>query len=376
METINGIYTSAYIHCDSNNFVEEYARAQVKQICDQKASKDSVIHLMPDIHPAKVCPIGLTMTVGDAIIPTLVGVDIGCGVTIAQIKNPRHIEGKQIDAIIREGIPSGFDIRQTAHRFALNFDLSKLYCIKHIDIDKALCSIGTLGGGNHFIEIDKDEDRNTYVTVHSGSRHLGQEVSNYYTLLGHKKLLEQKDDTPYELTFLIGDTKRKYLHDIEIVQQFAAINRQAIIDVILKGIKAKSIDTYSCAHNYVTTKNGVAILRKGAISAFEGERVIIPINMKDGIILGVGKGNPNWNYSAPHGSGRVMNRTQLKACTTVSAFKKEMKGIYSSCINDTTLDESPFAYRRIDAIKNAIEPTVSVTKVITPIYNFKAGGEQ
>lgn len=310
MEIITGKFTKAVIHADSNNFVEDYARSQITQICNQRAVADSSIHIMPDVHPGAVCPIGFTMTIKDAIIPNLVGVDIGCGVTVAKIKNKKHLEYKQLDAIIREKVPSGFNIKTSPHRYALYFDFDELMCLKHIDIEKAKLSIGSLGSGNHFIEFDKDDDGNLYLIVHSGSRHLGQEVSSYYTAKGHKLLLEKKDDTPYELTYIDGELKDAYIHDLLITQKFADINRRAIIDTILKGIKAKAAyDIFSCYHNYVSNENGITILRKGAIAANKDERVVIPINMKDGVIIGSGKGNPDWNYSAPHGSGRIMNRT-------------------------------------------------------------------
>ena len=259
------------------------------------------------------------------------------------------------------------------------FDLSKLHCYKHIQESKALLSLGTLGGGNHFIEIDKDNDKNIYVVIHSGSRHLGKEVTEHYLSLGQKYLKEKGINIPYELTYLEGDLKESYLHDVEIIQDFAFLNREIILHELVKGMKWKLLEIDECIHNYIdSTDDTLAIynspiLRKGAISAKENEKVIIPINMRDGIILGYGLGNKDWNHSAPHGAGRIIKRSELKSHFTVSSYKSEMKGIYSSCIGSDTLDEAPFAYRKIEDIIDAIRDTVEITNILTPIYNFKAG---
>lgn len=312
-------------------------------------------------------------------MPNLIGIDIGCGITLAQIKG-KKIEYQKLDTVIRDNIPSGFQIRTKAHHFADEFVFSDLRCSKHIRQDKAILSLGSLGGGNHFIEADKDDEENLYIVLHTGSRHLGKEVTEYYLAEGQKDLKKRGIDIPYELTWLDGQLKEDYLHDLQLVQTFASLNREIILDELVKGMKWKVLDSYECIHNYIDSSDETLstfqapMLRKGAISAKALEKVIIPINMRDGILLGTGLGNREWNCSAPHGSGRIMKREDVSKQFTVSSFKSEMKGIYSSCIGKDTLDEAPFAYRRIDEIKEAISETVTIDNIIRPIYNFKAGG--
>lgn len=380
MEIINGTYSSAKIFNTKNaeNSIDQYALNQIQALCNNEVSKGSTIRVMPDVHPGMVGTIGLTMTISDKIMPNLVGVDIGCGMLLGRIKE-KKVEFQKLDTVIRENIPSGFSIRKNIHRCAEEFDLSKLHCYKHIQESKALLSLGTLGGGNHFIEIDKDNDKNIYVVIHSGSRHLGKEVTEHYLSLGQKYLKEKGINIPYELTYLEGDLKESYLHDVEIIQDFAFLNRKIILHELVKGMKWKLLEIDECIHNYIdSTDDTLAIynspiLRKGAISAKENEKVIIPINMRDGIILGYGLGNKDWNHSAPHGAGRIIKRSEVKSHFTVSSYKSEMKGIYSSCIGSDTLDEAPFAYRKIEDIIDAIKDTVEITNILTPIYNFKAG---
>ena len=375
MITIYGKYTNATVYTVENELyaLEDYARKQLQMICNHPSAEGSIVRVMPDVHPGKVGTIGLTMTVGDSILPSLVGVDIGCGITIAKVK-AKGIHFQQLDTVIRENVPVGPRIREKEHKYADKVDLSELRCIKHINARKASRSIGTLGGGNHFIEVDKDEDGNVYLVIHSGSRHLGMEVAEHYLRTGQKEMQMKKQGyASYEMTCLTGELMEDYLHDIEIIQEFARVNRDAMIESIVKGMKWKVEDSFTCIHNYVDF-TGTPILRKGAISAREGERVIIPINMRDGIILGTGLGNEAWNYSAPHGAGRIYKRSEVAEHHTVSDFKKAMEGIYSICINKDTLDESPFAYRGIDDIAEAVADTVRIDKVIKPIYNYKAGG--
>ena len=372
---VKGIYTEAHIMCnqefeDSN--VDQYALAQVQMICDNKASEGSVIRVMPDIHPGKVGPIGLTMTVGERILPSLVGIDIGCGMLAVKLGKIRG-DFQKLDTVIRDNVPVGFKIRSSVHR-AADFDLEWLRCYKHIRSDKALLSIGTLGGGNHFIELDQDENKEVYMIIHSGSRHLGKEVAEYYISAGQKSLKKQGiTDVPHEMTYLTGDLMEDYLHDLEVVQEYAGLNRRVIASEIIKGMKWKEKEVITCIHNYVDFSEGVPVLRKGAISAKENEDVIIPINMKDGVILGKGKGNAAWNNSAPHGSGRIASREVTNNTHTVSEFKTSMKEIYSTCISKDTLDEAPFAYRGVDYIKEAVEDTVAISKILKPIYNYKGG---
>ena len=381
MKTINGIYASANIFTTNNEktAIDDYAVKQIQLLCDNEVSKGCRVRIMPDVHPGKVGTIGLTMTIGERIMPNLIGIDIGCGMSLAQF-NAKKIEFQKLDTVIRDNIPSGFAVRKKLHRFADEIDLSELYCAKHIRKDKALLSLGSLGSGNHFIEVDRDDEDNFYIVIHSGSRHLGKEVTEYYLNEGQKILKNNSIDVPYELTYLEGVLMKSYLHDMQIVQEFASLNREIILDELVKGMKWKIIDEYSCVHNYVDNMDetlktfNASILRKGAISAKKGEKVIIPINMRDGIILGTGLGNAAWNCSASHGAGRIMKREDVKASFTVSAFKTEMKGIYSSCISKDTLDEAPFAYRGLDDIAEVIGETVTIDKIIRPVYNFKAGG--
>ena len=374
MKTVNGVYTSAKIFNTKTTeySIDEYALAQLKALCDNEAFEGCSIRVMPDVHPGKVGTIGFTSTLGKRILPNVIGIDIGCGMTLAKVKGKTN-EFQKLDVVIRDNVPSGFSLRKNSHPMADTFDLTKLHCYKHIYEEKALLSLGTLGGGNHFIELDVDEAKNVYLVAHSGSRHLGKEVTEYYLAEGQKLLKSRGIDIPYEMTYLEGELMESYLHDLQIVQNFATLNREIIISEISKGMKWKVLESYTCIHNYVDFSTDIPIIRKGAISAKRGEAVIIPINMRDGVILGIGLGNSDWNCSAPHGAGRIMKREDVKANYTVSIFKSEMKGIYSSCISKGTLDEAPFVYRDIESIKEAIIDTVAIEKIIKPIYNFKSG---
>ncbi len=358
---------------ETDGNVDQYAIAQVKMICDNEAAKGSNIVVMPDVHPGKVGPIGLTMTVKDAVIPALLGIDIGCGMSMIKVGKVRK-DFQKIDSVIRENIPVGFGIRNNVHAKAQDFDLARLICAEHIRYDKAMLSLGTLGGGNHFIEIDCDDTGEGYLVVHTGSRHLGKEVAEYYMGEGYKLLKKQgKENVPYELTYLTDELLSDYLHDIAVVQEYADLNRRVIVSEIAKGMKWKYDEIHSCIHNYVDFEGDIPVLRKGAISAKKDEEVIIPVNMKDGVILGTGLGNQEWNESAPHGSGRIVSREKVLSSHTVSEFKAEMKGIYSTCIGKETLDEAPFAYREASYIQDAIAGTVDITKILKPVYNYKGG---
>ena len=381
MVTIYGKYTNAVVYTVENEIyaLEDYARKQLQMICNHPSAEGCTVRVMPDVHPGKLGTIGLTMTVGDSILPSLVGVDIGCGMTLARLKT-KGLQFQQLDTVIRENVPVGPRIRKKEHKYADRVDLSVLRCSRGIDARKANLSIGTLGGGNHFIELDKDDEGNVYLVVHSGSRHLGMEVADYYLRTGQKEMQMKKQGyASYEMTCLSGQLMEDYIHDVKIIQEFARLNREAIIDSIVNGMKWKIEDSFTCIHNYIDFldqgmgKEEKMILRKGAISAREGERVIIPINMRDGIILGTGLGNPEWNNSAPHGAGRIYRRSEVAEHHTVSDFKKAMEGIHSICINKNTLDESPFAYRGIDDIFTVIKDTVRIDKIIKPVYNYKAG---
>lgn len=401
MLELRGKYNSAKVFTDN---IDQQAIAQIIELCSQPAAKDEKIRIMPDVHAGTGCTIGTTMTITDKAVPNLVGVDIGCGMETIVLKE-KHIELQKLDKLIHEKIPSGFAIRRKPHRYAQQIDLSELFCIKFIDPIRAELSIGTLGGGNHFIEADKGSDGKLYIVIHSGSRHLGVETAKYYQneayrLLnrssendkneliarlhseGKEKQIEselkklantKRTAVPKHLAYTEGELFRKYIHDMKLVQEFADINRRAMMDEIIKGMGLHVVDRFSTIHNYIDTDS--MILRKGAVSAAEGEKLLIPINMRDGSLLCTGKGNSDWNYSAPHGAGRIMSRSQAKESFTVSEFKKQMNGIYSTTINKGTLDECPMVYKPIEDIVGNIGETVSINDIIKPIYNFKAGEE-
>ena len=401
MIEIRGKYNEAKIFAD---VVDSASIAQVQELCNQEFTAGSRIRLMPDIHAGAGCTIGTTMTIADKVVPNLVGVDIGCGMETVRIREGR-LELQKLDKLIQEKIPSGFAIRDSAHPYLSQIDLSELCCARHVDLLRAERSIGTLGGGNHFIEVDRDDDGNLYLVVHSGSRHLGVEVASHYQQAGYKALNRADDASvealvarmkaegrekeipkeikrlknarqtriPKALAYVSGDLFAQYIHDMRIVQRFAMLNRQAMVDVIVKGMKLHVEDQFSTIHNYIDTD--ARILRKGAVSAKAGERLLIPINMRDGSLLCVGKGNADWNFSAPHGAGRLMSRADARQSFTVSAFKKQMAGVYTTSVSKATLDECPMAYKGMEDILNQIGPTAEVEKILRPIYNFKAGDE-
>lgn len=363
MIEIKGNFANAVIW---TNELDSGSEGLIKALCGSVIAEKSKIRVMPDVHPGKGCAVGMTMTLADKAAPGLVGVDIGCGMEVIKIKAKR-LELQQLDKVVRDKIPSGMNIRQTPHRFAEGAELERLKCAKNVRIDKALLGIGTLGGGNHFIELDKFES-GYYLIIHSGSRHLGVEVERYYHELAYERT---KNEVPYEFAYLEDGLFEDYLHDMDIVQNFAKLNRQAMADEIIKNMKFTALENFSTIHNYIDTEN--KILRKGAISAKEGERLIIPLNMRDGCLLCTGKGNAEWNYSAPHGAGRAYNRAETLNSFTLSQYKKEMKGIYSTSVSRETLDECPMAYKNPQDIIELIEPTAQITEKLTPIYNYKAG---
>ncbi len=377
MVEIKGIYADAKIFTtnNENTALDPYSEAQIKMLCDDPVSEDSKIRVMPDVHPGKVCTIGLTMTVGKRIMPNLTGVDIGCGVSIVKLNNVRKIDFLKLDRMVHENIPSGMKIREKALYHAEDYDLSGLRCYRHIRKDKAILSLGTLGGGNHFLEADIDEDGNHYLAVHTGSRHLGVEVTEFYLKKGLERLKASGLDIPYPLAFLEGDLFADYIHDVKMVQEYAAFNRTLILQTVMRSMKWKGDAIRSVSHNYISDTPSGLMLRKGAISALKDEFVVIPVNMKDGMILGHGKGNADWNYSAPHGSGRLIRRDEVKNSHTVSEYKADMKGIYSTCIGKGTLDEAPFAYRGMDDIAEVISDTVEIDRMIRPVYSYKGGNE-
>ena len=401
MIELQGKYNTAKIFTD---VVDEASIAQVIELCNQEFAAGSRIRMMPDIHAGAGCTVGTTMTVSDRIVPNLVGVDIGCGMYTLKLKE-KHIELQKLDKVIREKIPSGFGVRSKPHALAGEAELSSLRCIKAVNPARAELSIGSLGGGNHFIEVDKDESGALYLVIHSGSRHLGVEVAGYYQKRGYdrlnrcdeaamRRLAEElkaagkqkqieaeltkwkstkRTAVPKHLAYVEGEDFENYLHDMEIVQAFAELNRRAIAAQIVKSLKLHVVDDFTTVHNYIDVKS--RILRKGSVSAQKGERLLIPINMRDGSLLCIRKGNEDWNCSAPHGAGRLMSRAQAKQSFTVSEFKKQMAGIYTTSVGADTLDECPMTYKSMEDIAGNISPTVEIISVMKPIYNFKAGAE-
>ena len=385
--------------------VDYEAINQIYTLAKQPAFQDCKIRIMPDVHTGKGCVIGFTADLGDKVIPNIVGVDIGCGMFTIKL-GKIDIDFEKLDNIIRQKVPSGknvHDVRQ------IRFDeLQQLKCYRKLKNSKRLeRSIGTLGGGNHFIEVDTDTDGCKYLIIHSGSRNLGKQVAEYYQNLaielmqGKDKLYEMQEkliedykkqgrkteiqkaikelhqkfnqnplNIPEELCYLTGKYRENYLHDMEICQQFAVLNRNTIANIIIDAMAWRSLDRFETIHNYIDIKSN--IVRKGAISANDGEMLLIPINMRDGCIIGRGKGNDDWNCSAPHGAGRLMSRNKAKECISLDEFEKSMQGIYTTSVNLSTIDESPMAYKNIDEIISNIGDTVDIIKIIKPVYNYKS----
>ena len=383
--------------------LEETAAGQIKAVCDQPAFADCKIRIMPDVHAGMGCTIGTTMTITDKIVPGMVGVDIGCGMETVRIAE-KEIDFERLDTLIRSQIPFGRDVRTTPHGLNAQIDLTQLRCSPYVNLDRAQKSIGTLGGGNHFIEVDRGEDGDLFIVVHSGSRHIGNEVAKYYQEEGfkalcgnaryqideeiarmkksgntkeiHKRIKELRKERcmltpmPKDLAYVEGRLFDDYIHDMKIIQHFAALNRKAMMDVILTGMGVTQVEQFTTIHNYIDTDN--MILRKGAVAAYAGQKLLIPINMRDGSLICVGKGNPDWNCSAPHGAGRLMSRKDAMKQLSLDEYRKEMEGIYTTCVGNATLDEAPMAYKSIVEIVSNIDPTVDILERIIPVYNFKA----
>lgn len=394
MLEIQGKYNTAKVFTDN---IDAAAYSQILNMMCQCWARDVKVAIMPDVHAGKDCTVGTTMTIKDKVVPNLVGVDIGCGMLVAKLKD-KFIEFGKLDKVIKEKIPSGKEHRTNRHRFGNEFDEKFEELIADVKREELL-SIGSLGGGNHFIEVDKDDEGAFYVVIHSGSRHLGVAVCEYWqnraikecsdltalrgveitkfkaqgkTDAEIKELMKDYDhfSVPKNLSYLRGESMEGYLHDMAIVQQFAVMNRAAMLDVIVKEMGFKVVEKFETIHNYIDLKN--MILRKGSISAQEGERVIIPMNMRDGSLICVGKGNPDWNYSAPHGAGRLMTRADAKNSISMKDYEEAMKGIFTSCVSSATIDESPMAYKPMEEIIANVQDTVSIETIIKPVYNFKA----
>lgn len=388
--------------------IEQEAIEQINLLLEQDAFKNSKVRIMPDVHAGKGCVIGFTGDLGNKVIPNIVGVDIGCGMLCVKLGNI-DLDLERLDNIIREYVPSGMNVhKEQRYKF---IEMNQLYCLKELKnkdnwLEK---SLGTLGGGNHFIEVDADDDNNKYLVIHTGSRNLGKQVAEIYQEKaieycsykkemqeeknnainelkeqGRQKEIEQtlidisnkyngKTKLPKDLCYLEGELREKYLHDMKICQEFACLNRKTIALEIMKELGcALSFpgNNFETIHNYISFEDN--IVRKGAISAKKGELLLIPMNMRDGCIIGIGKGNDDWNQSAPHGAGRIMSRMKAKETFNLDEYKKSMKGIYTTSVNEDTLDEAPFVYKPMQEIIDCISDTIEIVKIIKPIYNFKA----
>ena len=384
--------------------VEDEAIEQIRRMCDYEITEGSKIRIMPDVHAGKGCTIGTTMTILDKAVPNIVGVDIGCGMYTVQLQE-KEIDFEKLDEAAHF-IPSGYNIWEGRQE---KFDFSALHCFRDLrEIPRLQRSLGTLGGGNHFIEIDRASDGTNYLVIHSGSRNLGKQVAELYQQLamdlnsgigeyldareeiirtykeqGRKTEIEQalkalkwdqenkETAIPQDLCFLYGKYLDDYLHDVEICQDFARRSRELMAKILLGRTGLTAVDSFHTIHNYIDTKE--MILRKGAIAAHAGERVLIPINMRDGSVLAVGKGNPDWNCSAPHGAGRILSRKEAKNTLSLEEYQAVMQGVYTTSVNEGTLDEAPMAYKSLEDIIDVIRESVDVTEVLKPVYNFKAG---
>lgn len=395
MIEINGKYAQAKLFIDEG---ESAMFQQVQELCNQPFVKNSQIRIMPDCHAGKGCVIGTTMTIQDQVVPSLVGVDIGCGVTCAKL-DVKALDFEVLDTFIRHHLPHGSSVRGKAHPNLKQINLQDLRCRSAVNLSRVELSLGTLGGGNHFIEVNRDAEGFLYLVIHSGSRSLGLHVATYYQDLAYthyEQLRQQTRETLIQelkaagqahliserlqslemekinraLVPVTGSDLADYLHDMDIAQRFAALNRQTMLEEILKALNLQAVDVFDTIHNYIDLPH--QILRKGSISAQLGEKVIIPINMRDGSIIAVGKGNPDWNYSAPHGAGRLLSRSAAKESLTLEAFQDTMKGIYTTSVGANTLDEAPMAYKTLDHILGSTTETIDVLEVIRPVYNFKA----
>jgi RNA-splicing ligase RtcB len=383
--------------------VEDEAIEQIRRMCDYPMTEGSQIRIMPDVHAGKGCTIGTTMTIEGRAVPNVVGVDIGCGMYTVRLAE-KEIDFEKLDEAAHF-IPSGYHVWDGRLE---RFDLTGLRCYRQLrDTVRLGRSLGTLGGGNHFIEVDRAADGTNYLVIHSGSRNLGKQVAELYQQLavdlnrGIGSYLEKRDEiirtykaegrrseiqaalaqlkwdreneepsVPADLCWLEGKYLDDYLHDVEICQAFARRNREKMAEILLTRANLTAVEAFHTIHNYIDTEE--MILRKGAIAAHAGEKVLIPINMRDGSVLAVGKGNPEWNYSAPHGAGRIMSRTTAKNTLSMEEYRETMKGVYTTSVNERTLDEAPMAYKALGDIIDVIRDAVDVIDVLKPVYNFKA----
>ena len=394
---MNGKYGSAKIYA---TVFEPEALTQVVDMLNQDYVAGEQVCMMPDMHPGAGCTIGTTMTVKSGkFCPNLIGVDIGCAMYVVKLQE-KEIDLPKLDDVIRTYIPSGMTSYENPHPLAQDFDFKRLRCYHSINESHMRCSLGTLGGGNHFIEVNKDSDDNLYLVIHSGSRQLGIQVACHYQRMAIRDTKKRMRDAaskviidelkaagksnliadrlsklvvkypPEDLMCCEGQLADDYLHDMAITQEYSILSRKIMAEEIISHMGLHAVETFTTMHNYIDIEH--MILRKGAVSARKGEKLLIPINMRDGSLLCIGKGNDEWNQSAPHGAGRLMSRSQAKETFTVEEYQKQMEGIYTTSVGQATLDECPMTYKPIENIMDNIEDTAEVIDIIKPIYNFKA----
>ena len=387
MIELKGKRNTAIIYADR---IDKTAKTQLAELLRDPAYSDSKIRIMPDVHSSKGTVVGTTLTLCGRVSPSLMGVDIGCGVDAVNLGKIATPDLGKLDRLIHLSIPAGASIRRDALK--VNTRLNELYCIDSVNTDRAMFSLGTLGGGNHFIELDRDGEGNYYLLIHTGSRQLGSDVANHYIKAAYKyQCVKTKrasapkygdDEGGFqprgsrgiskpraEGSVLEGELLQRYLHDVSVTSEFATANRKAIADIICEGMDFSPVSRFSCPHNFIDTDR--MLLRKGSISASAGESVVIPLNMRDGAIIGEGLGNPDWNFSAPHGAGRICTRDEARHTYTVEEYRASMLGIYTSTANADTVDECPMAYKPPERITEVIGDTVRIVNIIKPVYNFK-----
>lgn len=367
MIKIDGKYSSANVFSDTEDWK---ALSQIEELCSQEFTSGANIRIMPDYHYGAGCTIGFTANLGDKVVPNLVGVDIGCGVLAMHFPNNGKIDFAGFDEFLRANVPSGFCSRTNI--LGNLIELDSIICYEHLtNKDRFSLQIGTLGGGNHFIEIDENDDGERFLVIHSGSRNLGKQVAEYYQAQAVRYCSDNGISVPQDLAYLEGTMRDNYLHDMRICQKYAELNRRWIGTLLMEFLDDKSelSGAIESVHNYIGDDN---IIRKGAVSSLKNELLIIPINMRDGSLLCRGKGNADWNFSAPHGAGRILGRGEAKRVLSVEEFQETMEGVFSTTVGQRTLDEAPDAYKPMDEIVSNIGDTVEILQIIKPIYNFKA----
>ena len=394
MIEIQGRFNTAKVFADT---LDEKARGQLSRVCDAEHFSQCKIRVMPDVHAGVGCVIGFTMALKDKVVPNMVGVDIGCGMYLCQLQE-KEIDYAMLDSAIRSKVPSGNTNHKKPIEEAERFNFENLRCFEGINVNNARRCLGTLGGGNHFIEVDRDSDGTLYLVIHTGSRNLGAGVAEFYQKRGYQvlsqkleekynallekakseeereKILREKEEEkasvlPHE-AYVEGQLFEDYIQDMKITQEFADLNRKIIANRLIDALGLHVVESFTTTHNYIDMDE--MVLRKGAVSAKKGEKLLIPINMRDGGLLCIGKGNEDWNNSAPHGAGRLMTRSKAKETISLEDYQKAMEGIYSTCISTGTLDESPMAYKNKGEIVKNIAPTAEIFKEIKPVYNFKS----